>query len=339
MKTRHAALGLLLLSATPAFAWRETGHFAVCEIAYRNITATTKAAIDAILGGDYATQCTWPDQVRKSKEWKHTYAWHMNDVEDGATYVATAKANPKGDAVRAILELEDDLRDPSKSAAEKKNALRFLGHVYGDLHQPLHVGRKADGGGNSITVKYFGAPKYDYAEILRVEPADTKCDAGDGRHFDEMTGECVVKKSEPGPISLHKVWDLHLFETYRTKANLRAETGDSEYLHKAFATSITRTLSAADRAKLLNSMPLDWLEESRAMRAVAYSAKPNDDLGEAYYQKAMPIVKQRVFDAGIRLAGTLDRIFDPQSTAARSPAGAFQDLRRRELEAELGETP
>ena len=48
------------------------------------------------------------------------------------------------------------LRDPQASRESKQEALRFLVHFVGDIHQPLHVGRRADRGGNSIPVTLFG---------------------------------------------------------------------------------------------------------------------------------------------------------------------------------------
>ena len=35
-------------------------------------------------------------------------------------------------------------------------ALKFLIHFVGDVHQPMHVGRDGDRGGNNITVEWFG---------------------------------------------------------------------------------------------------------------------------------------------------------------------------------------
>ena len=44
----------------------------------------------------------------------------------------------------------------NKTKEEKQNALRFLVHLVGDLHQPLHVGNGKDRGGNSVRLKWFG---------------------------------------------------------------------------------------------------------------------------------------------------------------------------------------
>jgi hypothetical protein len=47
------------------------------------------------------------------------------------------------------------LKDKSLSQEKRQIALRFLIHFVGDLHQPLHVGREEDQGGNRIKVNWF----------------------------------------------------------------------------------------------------------------------------------------------------------------------------------------
>ena len=58
-----------------------------------------------------------------------------------------------------MSDFEKKLRDNTISKKEKWQALAFYIHFVGDIHQPLHVGRRDDRGGNDITVKWFGQPK------------------------------------------------------------------------------------------------------------------------------------------------------------------------------------
>lgn len=324
----------LLFTSSSAFAWRETGHWAVCEIGYRHATQKSKAAIDQILGGaEYAGNCTWPDMVRNTGPWKHSAPWHFADLPDGADYFRLALANPKGDVARAVMMAEDQLRDPAADPTTKKIWLRFLGHFHGDVHQPLHIGRPADAGGNKIEVKWYGTPQYDYAEIMKVDPVPAACD-GPGQSIETHTGECVVKKSEVKNISLHKVWDLHIVEHHIKTAGLTAEPGDSEYLHKAYATNVTRPLSAAERRALVYTLPTEWMEESRRERVHAYTgAEPGTDLQDEYVTPAIKLANRRMFEAGIRLAATLDRIFDPG--ADDGIRAAFLEIRRAEVKQRL----
>ena len=62
----------------------------------------------------------------------------------------------EGDALEALEMFSATLKDPAASRADKQLALRFVVHLVGDLHQPLHVGKCCDKGGNDVKVKWFG---------------------------------------------------------------------------------------------------------------------------------------------------------------------------------------
>ena len=97
---------------------------------------------------------TWPDDIRSDPGWTQATPWHFISIDDGETLETTAR-DPAGDALEAIERFTAVLRDPQASRPAKQEALRFLVHFVGDIHQPLHVGRRADRGGNSIKVMWF----------------------------------------------------------------------------------------------------------------------------------------------------------------------------------------
>ncbi len=70
--------------------------------------------------------------------------------------IASADAPPEGDAMTALTKFTTTLRDPSASLDDKRLALRFIVHIIGDLHQPLHAGGGDDRGGNDFKVTWFG---------------------------------------------------------------------------------------------------------------------------------------------------------------------------------------
>lgn len=76
-------------------------------------------------------------------------------IEDDQTYEG-APRNPAGDVIQAIGRYTAVLEDETSSAEDKANAVRFLTHFVGDIHQPLHVGRGADRGGNGVSLRWFG---------------------------------------------------------------------------------------------------------------------------------------------------------------------------------------
>lgn len=146
----------LLLVSELTFAWGQNGHRIVGFIADQNLSKTTKSRVQELLGQDsLAEVSTWGDFVRSDEKWFHADHWHYVSIPDGKTY-KTAKKNKKGDIIVAIKRFIKILKDKTKTKKERAIALKFLVHFIGDIHQPLHVGRKKDKGGNTIKLKWFG---------------------------------------------------------------------------------------------------------------------------------------------------------------------------------------
>jgi hypothetical protein len=57
---------------------------------------------------------------------------------------------------RALIKMEKQLQDRNTSREDKINALKFIIHFVGDVHQPMHVSRAEDEGANKIQVNYDG---------------------------------------------------------------------------------------------------------------------------------------------------------------------------------------
>ena len=176
-------MGLLfqVVLAPPTYAWGPTGHRVVAEIAQRHLTAIAQARVSAILGGrTLADVANWPDELRSDARFDKYKPLHFATVPDGvASYKDVTKA-PCGDIVVAIDALTAFLRTGSREAlhsvkalSDKSDgsgegacnpvetdplspdtALRFLVHLMGDLHQPLHVGG-TDLGGNRVSVNWL----------------------------------------------------------------------------------------------------------------------------------------------------------------------------------------
>lgn len=156
MKLLKALLPLLLLLPVPAFAWGATGHRVVGTIAEDHLSAKARKAVHRILGEEsMAIAATWMDEVRSDHTYDYTRDWHWVTIPDGSTY-AQAEKNPKGDAIEAIDRMVAKLKSDTLSPARKLFCLKVLIHLVGDLHQPLHVGRGDDKGGNTVQVQWFG---------------------------------------------------------------------------------------------------------------------------------------------------------------------------------------
>jgi hypothetical protein len=152
-----AAASAFALMPSPAPAWGKTGHRVVAAIANAQLSGLARAHVKEILGQAESLDeaANWPDEMRSdpAQFWQKTSTpWHYVTL-NGVIY---DHAPPQGDALEALNKYGATLRDPNASLADKQLALRFVVHIVGDLHQPLHVGKCCDKGGNDVKVKWFG---------------------------------------------------------------------------------------------------------------------------------------------------------------------------------------
>jgi len=149
-------LVLFALLTSNVFAWGPEGHMIVAEIAQKELSPKAKAGVtDLLRGQSLADVSNWADSIKGQTEWMHTKPWHFVDIPDGESYDTIEHAHD-GDTIVAITELVAVLKSKSADFDTKQNALKFIVHFVGDIHQPLHVGRPSDRGGNSTKVIFEG---------------------------------------------------------------------------------------------------------------------------------------------------------------------------------------
>jgi hypothetical protein len=188
--TRMITLFLTLISmsiATPASAYWEYGHDTIGEIAYRNITPETRRAVDALLhqsklletpnckAGTIEQAAIWADCIKTlGPRFSYAYNWHYQNVNICKPFDLKGPCKD-GNCVSAQIERDVKLlKDKKVPVRERVQALAFLIHFVGDLHQPLHAGDRGDLGGNQVLAAYG-----DYA---------------------------------PEKLNLHSIWDGYLAE-------------------------------------------------------------------------------------------------------------------------------
>lgn len=157
IKTIIIAIASITLSGQ-AIAWGQNGHRVTGAIAEQYLTPQAQQAISQILvNEDLAEASTYPDEMRAdpSEFWKKTAnPWHYVTVPANKTYQEVG-APEEGDALTALSQFTASLKDPQASLEDKQLALRFIVHIIGDLHQPLHVGNGTDKGGNDVKLEFF----------------------------------------------------------------------------------------------------------------------------------------------------------------------------------------
>lgn len=262
-----------------AFSWGPTGHRAIGEVAQKHLTLKSKSAVNKILGGQsLAGAANWPDEIKSEPQtYSHTYDWHYTDwPEEMHQHDET---NSSGKLMTAINEQLATLKDPSADSEKKKFALRFVIHLIGDLHMPLHVGNGLDRGGNSCRVTFHG-------------------------------------KS----TNLHALWDEGLIDF--TKLSFTE-----------LARFSMENKNKTDRRTAMSGTPLDWAQESKTLRAQIYPPNVKENpkamtsmreycrtdisvtpemmpkLSYEYSYEFMPLVQERIYQAGVRLAMLLNQTF------------------------------
>ena len=255
-------IGVLMVPCACAFG--PEGHLLAGAVAERHLCADARTAVDRLLDGQSLGQAgRWPDWIRSDPEWKHTRTWHYINVGD-EEQIEQVSDGVQQDVLWAIRRFDTRLADESLTPDERAIALRFLAHFTADVHQPLHVGRAGDRGGNRITV--------------RVGRRNT---------------------------NLHAVWDAQAL--LKDERQVHGLTRDQQV-----QVLVVRTQGRV--AALQADAPLTWARESQALRPVVYEFPAAEgeaavSLNSAYLATATDIVQSRLSEAGVRLAGRVNRVF------------------------------
>ncbi|MFC5046729.1 S1/P1 nuclease [Aquimarina hainanensis] len=135
--------------------WGKTGHRATGEIAEAYLKRKTKRKIKALLEGQsLAYVSNYADDIKSDQEYRKYGPWHYVNFPFDKNY-GEETPSEFGDLIQAIEICSSKLKDADVPRKEKQFYLKMLVHFVGDLHQPLHVGRAEDKGGNDIQVRWF----------------------------------------------------------------------------------------------------------------------------------------------------------------------------------------
>lgn len=156
---RTFLLAFALLVAQYAFSWGVTGHRIIGEIAQDHLTKKAKKELRKLIGKEtLAWWSNWPDFIKSDSTWNHASPWHYVDLPghmEKEKFIEELKKLPGKNLYSQIPTMLAELKNRSLPVEKRRVALYFLIHLIGDLHQPLHVGRDEDAGGNKIVVYWF----------------------------------------------------------------------------------------------------------------------------------------------------------------------------------------
>jgi hypothetical protein len=163
-----AVVALTLLIPSTVVGWGHEGHEIVAALAQTRLTENTKIGTRSLIGdASLESVANWADEVRPERD--ETYNWHFVDIPKDASGFSDERdcflpnSRHKGSAtdhhncvVDRIEIFKKVLSDNNASRDDRIEALKFLVHFVGDVHQPMHaIGEAA--GGNGIAVTEFGS--------------------------------------------------------------------------------------------------------------------------------------------------------------------------------------
>lgn len=346
-------LVLFFLLPSTAFAWWNTAHEIIVEMAEKQLSATAKANVQILLSVDVAypgnlelsrrsdtlvTCAPWADTIKKETDW-HTSeqknffsALHFIDIPIPQDAVPSKEAseqrfwetihnNPVENVDYAIKSAMKVLASAEGDPVHSAIALRFFIHFVGDIHCPLHAsdpildGKTTDGGNLVIlnSPTYFPAEKGNYSVEIN------------GAQYNETP-------------ELHQFWDAMggAFKQLSDPTYVSISSEDLAYLALA-ASELDRKYAGDFESEIGNPNVDDWAIESNYYASIAYTTNTmvprfvncennsclNNNL--PYEQDTAATSEIRIYLAGKRLANFLNTLFDPE-VAVPSYAQYIQEI-------------
>ncbi|KAL9234103.1 hypothetical protein vseg_009010 [Gypsophila vaccaria] len=269
------------------FCWGQHGHYVTCKIAESYLSEDAQAAVKELLPesaeGDLAAVCSWPDLFAVRSHYYWSRALHFVDTPDfSCNYDYNRDCHDSsGRKNRCVTGAIYNYTQQLQSACQKPaseirynltEALMFLSHFVGDVHQPLHCGFLGDLGGNKIKLHWYGHK-----------------------------------------ANLHHVWDTEIIDTalkrfYKSELSIMIEA-----VQKNITENWSNDVESWEECESNRTVcPNPYASESvkLACRYAYKNATPGSVLRDDYFLSRLPIVEKRLAQGGIRLAATLNRIFD-----------------------------
>jgi hypothetical protein len=309
------AVFTLLFSPVRAWPWGCEGHQAVAMIAEKHMNAHALEMANKLLQSQpidpalprycssqgldlMADSATWADDLRKLRP--EASPWHYIDIPRDAPRSALAESCPASTGcVTSALEHQIDLlRSDGTDPRVRADALRFIIHFVGDLHQPLHCVSNNDEGGNCVPIDFFGNPPVER-----------------NPQFESY-----------GP-NLHAIWDSGIIQRMK---GTQTETQWAASLDQQFSAQAGGWEKAGINVE-------DWAWEGHELAdTVVYAKLPvaipvekpvpvkscadddhvstrllklNEQVSQAYVDAVAPTINEQVAKAGVRLAMVLNQIW------------------------------
>lgn len=279
-----------------AACWGELGHRTVAYLAQRHLTDSVQSWLHQTLGGeDVSTAAIWPDEIKNWTKYgnKYSYAspWHFYNVPGSFAHNCTLDGvdvpnacKKSGCAIEAIANHTQRVENRTLSPADRAEAMKFVLHFIGDIHQPLHT-EAIEQGGNKICVRWGNSKQTTYP------------------------GYCADK----GFDNLHSVWDdFMLQKLVQEKYSISVQNSTIaafKWSEKLYDAKDPLVICPSDDSR---KCAFSWAQESNKLvcRNVLFGGTPSNgtDLSKDYYNDNKGLAEAQVKLAGLRLAAWINRM-------------------------------
>ncbi|XP_027348709.1 endonuclease 4-like isoform X1 [Abrus precatorius] len=329
---RVSVLFFLLLIPLPiVLGWGKEGHYAICKITQEYLSEDALFAVKQLLPpsaeGDLAAVCSWADEVRHNYRYRWSSALHYVDTPDFMCNYEYCRDchDSSGHKHRcvtgAIYNYTMQLKSADAGTLSELNynlteALMFLSHFVGDVHQPLHVGFVGDLGGNSIIVRWYWRKTNLHHVGVQNRGLDLFVIIPLPVNYAVNGLNSVILI-----LVLVQVWDDMIIQSA-----LKTFYGsDLSIMIQAIQRNITDNWSSdvsiwEHCAHNYTACPYQYASESISLACkFAYrNATPGSTLEDDYFLSRLPIVEKRLAQGAVRLAAILNRIFTSKSRIAQA---------------------
>ena len=278
------------------YAWGAGGHMMVAKIAYKRLNPKAKAQVDKLIAIkiepveitgkslNFVSAAHWPDDLRPEEAFAFSLPLHFIDIPFSTDGTALPSDLPEAQNIVTALKHYVAVLRSNASDAHRAEALRFIIHFVGDIHQPLHCATRVssdheegDRGGNLVKIKIPG------------------------------------KDGKLQSVKLHSYWDGGIGDFPKTGPNFAPPP--LSQITPAVTKVLKENPDTDSGWKAGGAFNFQgWADESDALaKSTAYHGiTPNKAVTKEYNTAALKVARKRVAWAGYRLAELLNEIFPNQ---------------------------
>ena len=285
---------LILASSSGCLGWGSGGHMMVAHIAFGRLNPNAKAKIQTLLAlpinppavtaksPDFDSSAHWADDVKHLPGFEFSGDLHFIDIPFATDGTTLPTDLPKTENIVKALAHYVDVLKTSTDQNEQAQALRFIIHFVGDIHQPLHC-------------------------VTRVDKKHLEGDLGGNK--------LIIKVRRSGTlhsVNLHSYWDGGIDSFPKEGPGPTFTPPPLSEIPPAAVKATTGNPDTDPALKLDDPFNFQtWADESNKLaKTVAYKNVASGKQPNASYRTAATkVVRKRVAFAGYRLAALLNAIW------------------------------